>query len=355
MAKVTTQAECRFCKRKFSKSSMSRHLIACKDRLAASQALASKPGMHPAQLFHLRVEGRDAPDYWMDIEIPTDASLYDLDNFLRDMWLECCGHLSAFTIEGREYMADEPNFEPMMPDFSLRIMPGGDREPNIATDLGLTIARLTGASEEAQAAFLAETEQIIGDHDPDQPLTDEQSLQITASIGRMLGMDEQMINMAMDDIKAGIGADDDDFFDEGSLDTPLSEVLKPDLKFYHEYDFGSTTRLTLRVVEQRAGYAPDLTPDIVTEDGEAFVDLVTVLALNDPPTVTCDQCHQHDAVVICTECGEWLCKTCATAHESTDMFLPVVNSPRAGVCGYDGGVYLDDDFNPVYDEDEEDY
>lgn len=27
--------------------------------------------------------------------------LDDLDQFIRDIWVECCGHLSAFYIEGK--------------------------------------------------------------------------------------------------------------------------------------------------------------------------------------------------------------------------------------------------------------
>ena len=33
----------------------------------------------------------------------------------------------------------------------------------------------------------------------------------------------------------------------------------------------------------------------------------------------------------------WLCQSCADEHEcGEDMLLPVVNSPRTGVCGYAG-------------------
>jgi hypothetical protein len=39
----------------------------------------------------------------MHLEIPADATLEGLDQFLRDTWLECCGHLSAFTIGEERY------------------------------------------------------------------------------------------------------------------------------------------------------------------------------------------------------------------------------------------------------------
>jgi hypothetical protein len=34
--------------------------------------------------------------YWLYLDIEADASLNDLDLFLRHIWLECCGHMSAF-------------------------------------------------------------------------------------------------------------------------------------------------------------------------------------------------------------------------------------------------------------------
>ena len=49
------------------------------------------------------VEGRDLPEYWMHLKVFTNVKLWELDNFFRDTWLECCGHMSAFTIEGIRY------------------------------------------------------------------------------------------------------------------------------------------------------------------------------------------------------------------------------------------------------------
>jgi len=42
--------------------------------------------------------------YWMLALVKTDAQLSDLDEFIRDTWVECCGHLSAFYISGREFL-----------------------------------------------------------------------------------------------------------------------------------------------------------------------------------------------------------------------------------------------------------
>ena len=43
--------------------------------------------------------------HWLHLEAPASVQLQLLDDFLRDLWLECCGHLSCFTIDGVRYEA----------------------------------------------------------------------------------------------------------------------------------------------------------------------------------------------------------------------------------------------------------
>jgi hypothetical protein len=122
-------------------------------------------------------------------------------------------------------------------------------------------------------------------------------------------------------------------FDDESMDVTLGEVLRPGTEFTHTYDFGSSTHLALRVVSEYEGAPPGRK--------EAPV---RVLARNDPPEIRCGKCGRP-AVLVCPECmcggGEgWLCKACAKRHEDEceggERMLPVVNSPRVGVCGYCG-------------------
>lgn len=51
-------------------------------------------------LWHLRVQDASDKDYWLNLEMVGPASLERLDSYLRAIWLECCGHLSKFTIGG---------------------------------------------------------------------------------------------------------------------------------------------------------------------------------------------------------------------------------------------------------------
>jgi hypothetical protein len=164
--------------------------------------------------------------YWMNLEVPADATLAELDDFLRATWLECCGHLSAFRIGGVSYAMVDPDW-------------------------------------------------------------------------------------GMDDL---------------SMDVALSRVLQVGDSFEYQYDFGTTTYLTLKTVSERMGQAR----------GKS----IEILAQNEPPTTLCDRCGKA-ATHVCVECswnGEgWLCDQCGKTHGcGEDMLLPVVNSPRVGVCGYTG-------------------
>jgi hypothetical protein len=119
---------------------------------------------------------------------------------------------------------------------------------------------------------------------------------------------------------------DDGWGDDEDLDVKLGELLKPGATLAYEYDFGTTTDLVVKVVGQREG---------PTSGRE-----ITLLAGNHPPAIPCEGCDQT-AMRVCCQCvfegGGWLCKACARKHAcGQDMLLPIVNSPRVGMCGYTG-------------------
>jgi hypothetical protein len=219
--RTISNGKCNLCGGVFGKAAMTSHLKSCRKKVDGSE---SPRKAARRTTFHVVVEGRYASEYWMHLEVPAEATLETLDQFLRDTWLECCGHLSEFTIEGRRY-----SVEPMD-------------------------------------------------------------------------------------------------CDDGFLDVKLKDVLAPGMKFEHVYDFGSTTHLRLKVVSE--------------EENPLKRDEIRVLARNEAPVIPCDECGKP-ATQVCTQCmysGEgWLCEECAARHDCGEpMFLPVVNSPRVGVCGYAG-------------------
>lgn len=214
---------CGLCKERLSKLAMPRHLASCAPVHGSQRGKA-------CTLFHLRVEGAGIADYWIDLEIKGSACLLSLDNLLREVWLECCGHMSAFKINKVSY-----------------------------------------------------------------------------------------VSMVDDEFDSGL--------DERDMNIRISDVLMPGQKLIYEYDFGSTTDLTLRVLGTRGGVM-----------GKSNT---TLLARNEPPVWSCDLCSEP-ATVVCAFCMDdghpFSCKKHQSAHACGEGggFLPVVNSPRMGVCGYTG-------------------
>lgn len=161
----------------------------------------------------------------MHLEVTASATLAALDRFLRDIWLECCGHLSAFEIGGVRYAIDA-------------------------------------------------------------------------------------------------GVDDEWHMGEKSMRVRLDKVLSPGQTCFYEYDYGTTTELRLKVISERE----------VEAKGKA----IQVLARNTPPMILCEVCGKP-AIRVCAQCiyddRGWVCNACAKDHEcGEEMLLPVVNSPRVGMC-----------------------
>ena len=96
-------------------------------------------------------------------------------------------------------------------------------------------------------------------------------------------------------------------------------------KFFHDYDFGSTTVSTLTIVG--------------TIKRKPQKESIRLLARNVPEIFQCAACKET-ADYICTECvhnsdNPFYCAECAQEHEC-EMMLSITNSPRMGECGYCG-------------------
>jgi hypothetical protein len=117
---------------------------------------------------------------------------------------------------------------------------------------------------------------------------------------------------------------------EVSKRTSIGAVLaETGASFEYDYDFGSTTSLRGTALGLR--------------DGSLGRRAVRVLARNTPLPWTCGQCAGR-ADVLCPNCLDsdscLFCSTHAAAHgcADEDVFMPVVNSPRMGACGYTGAT-----------------
>jgi hypothetical protein len=187
---------------------MARHLVKCID--------ASADGVR-GRVVLLRAYQNGSPTYWLHVAARREAKLAELDQLLRDVWLDCCGHSSEFYDRGRE------------------------------------------------------------------------SLSMKTRIDDVLGM----------------------------VGSQLGYV----------YDFGSSTELVISHVAAIEAVAPKKP---------------RVVGRNEAPTWLCEVCDKP-ATSVCADCSNdesgFCCEKHAVEHACGDeMLLPVVNSPRMGVCGYTGGA-----------------
>jgi hypothetical protein len=94
-----SRGKCQYCGEETAKSGMTRHLVKCEKR--AELIRSANDGRQPDEmLWHIRVQAANDKDFWLDLEMRGSATLEKLDAYLRAIWLECCGHLSQFTVGG---------------------------------------------------------------------------------------------------------------------------------------------------------------------------------------------------------------------------------------------------------------
>lgn len=245
MAKQT-RGFCKYCGKEYTRTGMVKHLVACKERAKQCESAKEK-----AKYFELVLYGKYDKDYWLIIQIKENATLKDLDQFIRNIWVECCGHLSAFEVYGQRYES----------------MPA-----------------------------------------------------------------------------------EDSFWGEPAkrMNYKLKSVFEQGMQIEYEYDYGSTTELIICV----QGYynAPN------------HKEKITILSRNNPPQFVCSICGENTAVWInpegfyegtsflCDECLEKIEEGNMETDEEfdfdTDFLLPVCNSPRMGVCGYEGSDCYPEQFEP---------
>ena len=225
---IRTKGKCLGCQKIIARQIATRHIASCEKLGLRGEAPTLVRGAQP-MLIKVVANYVQKP-YWMYLLVPGSATLYHLDTFLRQIWLECCGHLSAFAVGGELY-------------FSLSMEPG-DRDMDILVS---------------------------------------------------------------------------NVFHQG-------EIIR------YEYDFGTTTELTLELLE----YLP----------GADEASDVRLLIRNEAPESRCSRC-ETPATEICSMCGGPSCEACVSGHvcdcadeDPEDYFLPLVNSPRTGCCGYTGEIPL---------------
>lgn len=81
---TVVKGNCYLCGNELSKTAMKNHIL--KEHSAKDGQECRLP----------KIEGAYDKNYWLYVDVPASSALSTLDSFLRKIWLECCGHMSAF-------------------------------------------------------------------------------------------------------------------------------------------------------------------------------------------------------------------------------------------------------------------
>ncbi|MDI6602763.1 MAG: hypothetical protein QME57_01405 [Patescibacteria group bacterium] len=103
------EGQCRFCRQEFTKREIIRHLDSCEKRKRNEKI----------KNLRLRVAAPCMPNFWLIVEVNEKAKLKDLDKLIRDVWVECCGHLSLFGNYGNEVAKRRIIMETLQPGDSI--------------------------------------------------------------------------------------------------------------------------------------------------------------------------------------------------------------------------------------------
>ncbi|WP_160688622.1 SEC-C metal-binding domain-containing protein [Clostridium sp. C2-6-12] len=97
------KGKCYYCNKELTERTIKRHMKNCNAMKTKIEELSNEDKKKRNQ-FMISIKSKyDKDEYNIYLSIDENLSLLHIDQFLRDVWLECCGHLSAFKIKGIIY------------------------------------------------------------------------------------------------------------------------------------------------------------------------------------------------------------------------------------------------------------
>ena len=97
------KGKCYYCNEELSERTIKRHVKGCKIRKEKIEEAIVNSKKTKSQYILSIVPQYASKEYCLYIAIDIDLTLKSLDSFLRNIWLECCGHLSSFIIDDVNY------------------------------------------------------------------------------------------------------------------------------------------------------------------------------------------------------------------------------------------------------------
>lgn len=80
---------CKICNKKIMDGNYAEHLHECVD--------TERDNVNDNNFYLLHIQDADIEGYWMFVGCVCSTTLEELDVFLREKWVDCCGHMSEYT------------------------------------------------------------------------------------------------------------------------------------------------------------------------------------------------------------------------------------------------------------------
>ncbi len=322
---------------------MTQHLKSCKQRQATIASKEEESQETKTRLFHILAEGRYSSEYWLHFEVPASESLWTLDGFIKQMWIDDLDHLSGFEINGTNYhydYSDDLYSFVGVKEIAEEDVSEKDEEEEIREIIEQVLekyaertalyAEFTPLEDPLPTEWIAEIKKPRSVDDFINFLKEE--LARVTKEGRQIWKPNQEISpreqhkrsrtldyqkMVVEDLLEAV--------EDRSMDALLGRILKVGQKFSYVYDFGSSTYINLRVIAEREG---------IVQNKKAPVQL---MAQNTAPAFPCSVCGKPATKVAMGYFYGGIedsvyCDTCARKKRGEfDSLLPIINSPRVGV------------------------
>ena len=127
-SRLLDRGTCTLCGLNYAAKGITRHLQSCIPKTMGGTPVKVAPGAmagaDKTRYMQLKVTAALSRDYWLHLGIRADATLEELDFVLRELWLECCDHLSAFVIHRETYLSPWGIPDPWEEDLTMDVAIG---------------------------------------------------------------------------------------------------------------------------------------------------------------------------------------------------------------------------------------
>ena len=94
--KIISEGKCLYCDKEITARTIVTHLVKHLTEIEKSNKEKTK------LFYHIEVKAKYDKKFFLQLLFESESKLKVIDDFLRDIWLECCGHISAFRSQHNE-------------------------------------------------------------------------------------------------------------------------------------------------------------------------------------------------------------------------------------------------------------